>query len=748
MTEPNPPCQNRFRTRLRTKWGSHLAKMLLALALVLIISWPRLLQHGLTRLLAEQGWQLVSLQGPRTGLRQFGLDSMVLRRAGEGGSAIALELHDVKAGFSWQNRRLSLLQAGRVGLHWQQSRERTPAPWPKLPTIELPLDRLQIDVLDLRLDLADGRQWNVSTPMQLEQYSSGRYAVTFEVNGQPVLTKLQAGEPATAELSWHNGSDSTDSLICVTYANQSSVNRIGQQEIILEGQLDIKSSMALLKGFIPDQAPADAKGEITLKARAALGEHLGDLNSLLADFQVSDLQMQIQKPGETALQLDGAIRLEIKQLATQPDWTVKLKPGLALSVKTKSDKPWQADVMLDQAYTLQAATAQGKLPVSLQFGNAEQIKLVVENLKLSNLASPDHFKASGFMRVLPSSFLPDWPRVGAIANWHWHDSQLEADGKLTSQGQLVLADWRGNYAGKTGCTNFRLQHSGQLSQLNGFLQTRPAALAPLMLHSGSSQGSLTGKLCPKTAKPTTLTGEFVIRQGKLGWAKTIASGLELKLRIDDLQAQKGTLSAELERIDLATSLQLSPVRLKLDLANNRLDLHEISAGLLDGRIASEPTTMPMPPRTGALVLDVEDVDLARLLAMIDLPGLDGTGSLSGKLPVSWTDGKAVIRDGRLQSMVAGQLRYQPSTPVSDNIGLQALRDFHYSRLDLGVNYDADGQYRLALKLDGHNPQLYSGHPIAFKMNINGALPGLFQGALLSGDFSAYLLKQLEQGKLQ
>jgi Dicarboxylate transport len=72
----------------------------------------------------------------------------------------------------------------------------------------------------------------------------------------------------------------------------------------------------------------------------------------------------------------------------------------------------------------------------------------------------------------------------------------------------------------------------------------------------------------------------------------------------------------------------------------------------------------------------------------------------------------------------------------------------YQRLAAGLDYLADGRYRLRLRLEGHNPELYQGHPIDFNLNVNGELPGLLQGALLSGDFNTYLLKQLQQGKLE
>ena len=45
-------------------------------------------------------------------------------------------------------------------------------------------------------------------------------------------------------------------------------------------------------------------------------------------------------------------------------------------------------------------------------------------------------------------------------------------------------------------------------------------------------------------------------------------------------------------------------------------------------------------------------------------------------------------------------------------------------------------------------RFYSGYPIRFRLDINGALPGLFRAALFSGDFNRHILEQLRSGSLE
>ena len=81
-------------------------------------------------------------------------------------------------------------------------------------------------------------------------------------------------------------------------------------------------------------------------------------------------------------------------------------------------------------------------------------------------------------------------------------------------------------------------------------------------------------------------------------------------------------------------------------------------------------------------------------------------------------------------------------------GLQALRNLHFQKLDMRLNYASNGAYRTESVLEGSNPDFYDGYPIRFSLNINGELPGLFRSALFSGDFNRHILEQLQSGKLQ
>ena len=102
----------------------------------------------------------------------------------------------------------------------------------------------------------------------------------------------------------------------------------------------------------------------------------------------------------------------------------------------------------------------------------------------------------------------------------------------------------------------------------------------------------------------------------------------------------------------------------------------------------------------------------------------------------------------MNSTGGGTLKYAPAQVIADNPGLLALRNLHFQKLDMRLNYASNGAYRTESVLEGSNPDFYDGYPIRFSLNINGELPGLFRSALFSGDFNRHILEQLQSGKLQ
>jgi hypothetical protein len=167
-----------------------------------------------------------------------------------------------------------------------------------------------------------------------------------------------------------------------------------------------------------------------------------------------------------------------------------------------------------------------------------------------------------------------------------------------------------------------------------------------------------------------------------------------------------------------------------------------TTGLLDPALDSQD-----------LVLLVEAVDLAELLALVDLEGLEGTGSLEGVIPVFRRGESIEIRQGELRGTAeGGRIRYR-STHAALALAdrghgveqlLGALDDFHYDALEIRVDGDTRGEVEVAVHLGGFNPNFRRGRRVEFNLNIEARLADLVRAGLFAYRVPEVILKRLEE----
>jgi len=154
------------------------------------------------------------------------------------------------------------------------------------------------------------------------------------------------------------------------------------------------------------------------------------------------------------------------------------------------------------------------------------------------------------------------------------------------------------------------------------------------------------------------------------------------------------------------------------------------------------------------VLEVEGVELAELLALIDLDGLEGSGTLEGEIPVFRSGETVEIRNGELRGgPEGGRIRYRPAAGVegalaSQGYGMEqllgALHDFHYDVLRLTVDGDARGAVEVAIHLGGSNPNYQRGRRVEFSLNVEARLADLLRAGLVSYRVPETIEQRLEE----
>lgn len=218
------------------------------------------------------------------------------------------------------------------------------------------------------------------------------------------------------------------------------------------------------------------------------------------------------------------------------------------------------------------------------------------------------------------------------------------------------------------------------------------------------------------------------------------AGFTLKANYDRAASASGPVS--IETITLAGGIDVEHFRVDLVLENmETIGLNNLSAEVFEGRMNVSSLRFA-ENRFEDTTVELSNVNLGQLLAFADIDGLEGTGALGFSLPAGSDQAGVYIKNGTFSAIGPGRLAYTKEGMAAGNIGLQALENFQYDDLSGTIDYQSDGVYRIAVRLEGKNPDLYEGHPIVFNLTINGSLPELFEALFMTGDFEEAVLNQI------
>lgn len=192
---------------------------------------------------------------------------------------------------------------------------------------------------------------------------------------------------------------------------------------------------------------------------------------------------------------------------------------------------------------------------------------------------------------------------------------------------------------------------------------------------------------------------------------------------------------------------LGPVRFladyrapRADLSGGVLDIYQATATFLDGRLRVAPGTIDLARKPVRLPVDVYGASLARLLQVYPAEGLEGTGELTGRIPVRISEAGIEVAQGLVSAIAPGGLLRLPADRLRAMLGssqavelvVEALQNFHYSVLQSTIDYDEEGKLVLDLRLEGENPEVRGGQPVVLNINLEEDIPALLTSLQLSG----------------
>ncbi|HEX5645406.1 MAG TPA: YdbH domain-containing protein [Nitrospira sp.] len=227
-----------------------------------------------------------------------------------------------------------------------------------------------------------------------------------------------------------------------------------------------------------------------------------------------------------------------------------------------------------------------------------------------------------------------------------------------------------------------------------------------------------------------------------------AQGMESIATVRPAPISMASIQTGVEITNLTTTVQ---GRWPLSQSLPILEIKEFRCNLFGGTVTSSGLTMDLGNPVFQTTLSLHDLDLAKILSVEQNQNLQGTGTLDGTVPVSVTQTGITVKDGVVTALPpGGVIRYgaapESSKAISEttsqlHLVTQALNNFHYTLLRVGIDYNENGTLLLSARLDGRNPDLKSIPPINFNLTVQEHIPTLLKSLRLVEDIQGAVEKK-------
>lgn len=331
------------------------------------------------------------------------------------------------------------------------------------------------------------------------------------------------------------------------------------------------------------------------------------------------------------------------------------------------------------------------------------------------------------------------------------------------EGGATLKDSIVNFTGqvamaKSGMQVAHIAGRHSLEDNTGSLTYDPT---PLIFARGKFQPY---DLSPLLRGPANVTGRVDIAGGASWTSKGLKANASVELRkLDFTLASAGVFEGVSGRIEVADLLAMTSA------PGQQITINKVTLGLPieEGTIKFQLTgyddiglesaewpfgggfirVKPMSfsfvgGDTNRIVAQAVNWDLEKLIEQFKVPDLKLKGVVSGDFPVMFSTGSARIDNATLEAnKTGGVIQYSGSAgdaaaQADENSKrlFDALKDFRYTVLKIGLNGDLTGRIVMSLSVQGKNPDVLAGTPFNLNIGIDSELVQLLQSA--AGMFDA------------
>lgn len=221
---------------------------------------------------------------------------------------------------------------------------------------------------------------------------------------------------------------------------------------------------------------------------------------------------------------------------------------------------------------------------------------------------------------------------------------------------------------------------------------------------------------------------------------------------------KGTVTAFADRVEVRGRLASADNSYSLSFGTNTdlvspnkstLTILETMMPWMQGHLSAQQITIPLgEPKPVQVGLNLQNVSIAALLQELTGKETVATGSLSGILPITFSQkGDLSVQDAVLQTNETGTIKLPPESIPGDNPQVafvrEVLMDFHYTNLSAKIENTQDNKLSVTLVIEGNNPSVQAGRPVKINVHLKGDLLNFIEQNIL---WLYDPIKLMERGK--
>jgi hypothetical protein len=630
--------------------------------------------------------------------------------------------------------------------------------------------RLQIDARSLlQLDALSAFAQQASLLADPLLSVTGQLDINWQLT-EPASADNQQTIPFSASIAALSAVDSTlrselpSGLHSVSWRNTEALSARGEYTLAtqaLELRLTAPAmSIALGIGQAPPAQLSASLDELNVDCSDSLACHISHSSSL----RLPELTWLDTGVRDLLLVSNGTLALE------QEHYDLHFAQGSRLefgSLHTTAVDLTQVNLLVQQDLDLSIA-ADGSvqldsggvdlyLPDINTDGKTSQFASTISQLSGRLSATETQLQAHVQMRNIGSEWLPFIFRKPELEfDFNSQDKELSAKGALrVADRELAQFDVILDTDAFSGMADFETPilnfGSGEQSLARLFFQKPFEA----DIISGSLQSSATLQIRRDENDTWLLNGPMRLDADKISGFYQDTAIIEFSTALSGtLQDSADFLSDGLRpfslvRVDLGLPVESISLQYGIDTLETRLNVQDIEASLFGGRIHSTGLAYDWSAARNSVTIDVERIDISRLLTLADYDSVRATGFISGTIPITLEGTKPSVGAGRLRvESPGGAIHYSPAGGInSGNASLdlvnQALSNYQYSLMETEVEYLPSGDLALGVKLQGRNPDLNNGQRINLNLNISDNIPTLLRSLQSGRSIAEAVERQLQ-----